>query len=132
MDWGSIYEVGKSAVSSVFNIGKSFAKSELGEAIKGKVTDKALQKLGERFQDNAASAGTERTTVDLGGRYSLSVSEPASPGATAGAPINSAAAYSARWSRIMANARANARGTTVKSPVTITSRINRPRQRRIT
>ena len=133
MDWGSIYEVGKSAVSSVFNIGKSFAKSELGESIKGKVTDKALQKLGERFQDNAASAGTYgRTTVDLGGRYSLSVSEPASPGATAGAPINSAAAYSARWSRIMANARANAKGTTVRSPVTITSRINRPKQRRIT
>ena len=119
MNWGSLYEAGKSYVVNAF---------------KEEAVDKALGKISEKLLgDDASESGSQRgSTVSLGGKFSLSVSDPAAPTVTAGAGVNSSAAYSARWTRIMANARANARGTTVKSPITITSRINRPRQRRIT
>ena len=119
MDWGTLYEAGKSYVVNAF---------------KAEAVDRALQVASEKLLgDDASESGSQRgSTVSLGGKFSLSVSDPAAPTVTAGAGVNSAAAYSARWTRIMANARANARGTTVKSPITITSRINRPRQRRIT
>ena len=119
MDWGTLYEAGKSYVVNAF---------------KDEAVDRALQVASEKLlgDDDSGSGSQRGSTVSLGGKFSLSVSDPASPTVTAGAGVNSAAAYSARWTRIMANARANARGTTVKSPITITSRINRPRQRRIT
>lgn len=119
MDWGTLYEAGKSYVVNAF---------------KEEAVDRALQVASEKLlgDDDSGSGSQRGSTVSLGGKFSLSVSDPAAPTVTAGAGVNSAAAYSARWTRIMANARANARGTTVKSPITITSRINRPRQRRIT
>lgn len=119
MDWGSLYEAGKSYVVNAF---------------KDEAVDKALQKASEKLlgDDNSESGSQRGSTVSLGGKFSLSVSDPAAPTVTSGASVNSASAYSARWSRIMSNARATARGTTVKSPITITSRINRPRQKRIT
>ena len=121
MNWGSLYEAGKSYVVNAF---------------KDEAVDRALQVASDKLlgdDDSKSGSGSQRgSTVSLGGKFSLSVSDPAAPTVTAGAGVNSAAAYSARWTRIMANARANARGTTVKSPITITSRINRPRQRRTT
>ena len=119
MDWGTLYEAGKSYVVNAF---------------KDEAVDRALQVASEKLlgDDDSGSGSQRGSTVSLGGKFSLSVSDPAAPTVTAGAGVNSAAAYSARWTRIMANARANARGTTVKSPITITSRINRPRQRRLT
>lgn len=119
MDWATLYEAGKSYVVNAF---------------KDEAVDRALQVASEKLlgDDDSGSGSQRGSTVSLGGKFSLSVSDPAAPTVTAGAGVNSAAAYSARWTRIMANARANARGTTVKSPITITSRINRPRQRRIT
>ena len=116
---GTLYEAGKSYVVNAF---------------KDEAVDRALQVASEKLlgDDDSGSGSQRGSTVSLGGKFSLSVSDPAAPTVTAGAGVNSAAAYSARWTRIMANARANARGTTVKSPITITSRINRPRQRRIT
>tara|TARA_R100000149_G_C5852319_1_gene120648 strand:- start:640 stop:999 length:360 start_codon:yes stop_codon:yes gene_type:complete len=119
MDWRTFYEAGKSYVVNAF---------------KDEAVDRALQVASDKLlgDDDSGSGSQRGSTVSLGGKFSLSVSDPAAPTVTAGAGVNSAAAYSARWTRIMANARANARGTTVKSPITITSRINRPRQRRIT
>ena len=119
MDWGTLYEAGKSYVVDAF---------------KDEAVDKALGKVSEKLlKDDDSGSGSQRgSTVSLGGKFSLSVSDPAAPTVTSGASVNSASAYSARWSRIMSNARATARGTTVRSPITITSRINRPRQKRIT
>jgi hypothetical protein len=119
MDWGTLYEAGKSYVVNAF---------------KDEAVDRALQIASDKLSgDDDSGSGSQRgSTVSLGGKFSLSVSDPAAPTVTSGASVNSASAYSARWSRIMSNARATARGTTVRSPITITSRINRPRQKRIT
>lgn len=126
MDWGTVFEIGRNAVGDIFNVGKEF--------VKDKVTDEVLRKTSEKLRgdDSSSSGSASRSSVNLGGKYSLSVSEPSSPGTTQISPINSAAAYSARWSRIMTNARAQAKGTLARSPLTISSRINKPRARRIT
>ena len=130
MDWGTLYETGRTAVGAIFNVGKDYVK----DAFKDEVVDKALSKASDKLLGTGESESGSRqgSSVSLGGRFSLSVSDPAAPTVTSGASVNSASAYSARWSRIMSNARATARGTTVRSPITITSRINRPRQKRIT